>query len=129
MRRLAAICVLALVLAGCGGLKKGGLTPVGDDEATKEPSQAKSSVTVDMVSIQFQPETIRVKPGGSVTWVNRDKVAHTVTEGNELYNTFNSGEIAPGRRYSRTFQKERKIGYRCTIHPNMEGTIFVGDAR
>jgi len=23
------------------------------------------------------------------------------------------------------FDKQRKIGYRCTIHPNMEGTIFV----
>ena len=130
MRSLAAISLLlALVLAGCGGLKKGGLTPVGDDEATKAPSQAQGSANVTMVSIQYEPKTVRVKPGGSVTWVNRDKVAHTVTEGNELYNTFNSGNIAPGKRYSRTFQKSRKIGYRCTIHPNMEGTIFVGDAR
>ena len=129
MRRVSATCLLAaVVLAGCGGLKKGGLTPVGDDEATKAPP-AKETVTVNMVSIQFQPETIHVQDGGRVTWVNRDKVAHTVTEGNELYNTFNSGDIAPGKRYSRTFQKERKIGYRCTIHPNMEGTIFVGDAR
>jgi len=124
MRRLALICLLALVLAGCGGLKKGGLTPVGDDEATKPPP-AKDAVTVEMVSISYQPKTIHVQPGGRVTWVNGDKVAHTVTEGNELYNAFNSGDIAPGKRYSRSFSKERKIGYRCTIHPNMEGIVFV----
>ena len=129
MRRLAAISLLAVVLAGCGGLKKGGLTPVGDDEATKAPSQAKGSVTVDMKAISYKPETIRVRPGGRVTWVNRDKVAHTVTEGDDLYNKFNSGDIEPGKSYSRKFGKERKLGYRCTIHPNMEGIIFVGEAR
>jgi plastocyanin len=129
MRRLAAISLLlALALAGCGGLKKGGLTPVGDDEATKAPP-AKDAVTVDMVSIQYQPKTIHVSNGGRVTWVNRDKVAHTVTQGNELYNSFNSGEIQPRRRYEKVFNKSRKIGYRCTIHPNMEGTIFVGAGR
>jgi plastocyanin len=129
MRRLAAMALLAVVLAGCGGLKKGGLTPVGDDEATKAPSEARESATVTMVSINYKPETIRIRPGGTVTWVNRDKVAHTVTEGDELYNRFNSGDVGPGKSYSRKFTKERKIGYRCTIHPNMEGIIFVGEGR
>jgi plastocyanin len=129
VRRLGVTCLLAAaVLAGCGGLKKGGLTPVGNEEATKPPP-AKDEATVEMKAISFRPETIHVNPGGTVTWVNRDQVAHTVTEGDELYNSFNSGEVAPGKRYTRSFSKQRKIGYRCTIHPNMEGTIFVGDAR
>jgi plastocyanin len=126
MRKLAAICLLALALAGCGGLKKGGLTPVGDDEATKAPP-AKDAVTVNMVAIAYKPETIHVREGGRVTWVNKDKVAHTVTQGDELYNDFNSGNIDPGKTYERKFPKAGKIGYRCTIHPNMEGTIFVGN--
>jgi plastocyanin len=129
VRRLAAIgLLLALALAGCGGLKKGGLTPVGNEEATKPPP-AKDEVTVDMVAISFRPPTIHVANGGRVTWVNHDKVAHTVTVGDELYNSLNSGDIDPGKRYEKVFNGTRKIGYRCTIHPNMEGTIFVGDAR
>ncbi len=93
MRRLAllSLCCAAVILAGCGGLKKGGLTPVGNEEGTKEPAQAQSEATVDMADIQYSPGTIRVRPGGEVTWVNRDKVAHTVTNGDELYNEFNSG--------------------------------------
>ena len=127
MRRLAllSLCCAALLVAGCGGLKKGGLTPVGEVQGTQEPDQAKSKVTVDMADIKYSPETVRVSPGGEVTWVNRDKVAHTVTNGDELYNEFNSGPIEPGKTYRKVFNGERKIGYRCVIHPNMEGIVFV----
>jgi len=127
MRRLAllSLCSAALVLAGCGGLKKGGFTPVGEVQATQEPQEARSKVTVDMADIMYSPETVRVRPGGEVTWVNRDKVAHTVTNGDELYNEFSSGPIEPGKTYRKVFKGERKIGYRCVIHPNMEGIIFV----
>jgi plastocyanin len=126
MRRLALIgCVLAVVLAGCGGLKKGGLTPVGNEEATTAPKKARSAATVTMVSISYQPKTIHVRPGAKVTWVNRDKVSHTVTVGDELYNSLNSGPVEPGNTYTHVFHKETKIGYRCILHPNMEGTVFV----
>jgi plastocyanin len=126
MRRLAGLSLLcAVALAGCGGLKEGGLTPVGDQEAIKSPSKIQNAATVDMDEIAFSPGTIRLRPGGKVSWTNRDKVAHTVTVGNELYSSLNSGELEEGERYTRVFDKQRKIGYRCTIHPNMEGTIFV----
>jgi len=125
MRRLAVLSLCAVALAGCGGLKKGGLTPVGNEEATKSPSKVQNAARVDMDEIAFSPKTIRLRPGGKVTWTNRDKVVHTVTVGSELYNSLNSGELEQGERYTRVFNKQRKIGYRCTIHPNMEGTIFV----
>lgn len=126
MRRLAALFLLcAIALAGCGGLKKGGLTPVGEEEAAKSPSKVQNAARVAMDEIAFSPKTIRLRPGGKVTWANRDRVAHTVTVGNELYNSLNSGELEQGERYTRVFNKQRRIGYRCTIHPNMEGTIFV----
>ncbi|MDQ3587456.1 MAG: plastocyanin/azurin family copper-binding protein [Actinomycetota bacterium] len=126
MSRLAALSLLlAVLLAGCGGIEKGGLTSVGTEEPTTSPSEVRSFARVDMQEIAFSPKTLRIRPGGNVTWVNRDKVAHTVTVGNELYNSLDSGELEPGQRYNRVFNKRRKIGYRCTIHPNMEGTIFV----
>ena len=126
MRRAALLSLAcAVALGGCGGTKKGGLTPVGNDEATKAPADAQTDATVEMVRISYSPGTIRVRPGGKVTWINRDKVAHTVTVGDELYHEFDSGPIEPGKRYTRTFKSERKIGYLCTIHPNMEGTVFV----
>jgi plastocyanin len=34
-----------------------------------------------------------------------------------------SGEIQPGRRYTRTFVKPGEIDYRCTIHADMEGAL------
>jgi len=129
MRPLAIGCLVAgLALSGCGGLKKGGLTPVGNEEGTQPPAEAQDNARVEMVGIAFVPQTIRIRPGGNVTWTNKDKVPHTVTVGTELYNTLNSGEIEPGKRYTREFNgRPEKIGYRCTIHPNMQGTIFVKD--
>lgn len=126
MSRLAALSLLvAVVLAGCGGMKKGGLTPVGNEEATRGPSQVQNAARVEMDEIAFSPKAVRIRPGGKVTWLNRDLVPHTVTVGNELYNSLNSGELDEGERYTRVFNKQRKVGYRCTIHPNMEGAIFV----
>lgn len=114
----------ALVLGGCGD-KKSGYTALGDEEATRAPSTVRSSATIDMKGISFSPATVAVRPGATVTWVNRDKVAHTATEGTELYNDFDSGEVQAGQAYKKVFNTEQKIGYRCTIHPNMEGTVFV----
>ena len=126
MSRLAApSLLLAVALAGCGGMEKGGLTPVGDVEATKSPSKVQNAARVEMDEIAFSPKTVRIRPGGKVTWVNHDRVAHTVTVGNELYNSLNSGELDEGERYTRVFNKQRKVSYRCTIHPSMEGAIFV----
>jgi plastocyanin len=113
-----------LALAGCGSTKSG-YTAVGDEEATKSPSTVRSSATIEMKGISFSPPTVRLRPGATVTWVNRDKVEHTVTQGTNLYYEFDSGPVEPGRTYKKTFNTEQEIGYRCTIHPNMQGTLIV----
>lgn len=126
MRRRGLVAVAAaVVLAGCGA-QKSGYTAVGDEEATTRPG-VRNPTTIDMKGISFSPATVRVPAGATVTWVNRDKVAHTATQGTELYNDFNSGDVQPGRTYEKVLRRPQRIGYRCTIHPNMEGTIFVED--
>jgi len=117
--------LVAAALAGCGGLKKGGFTPVGAEEATKSPSEVQTNPRIAMKGNSFSPATVRARPGSTVTWVNRDRVAHNVTQGDELYNRFTSGEVEPGKTFRKTFNKEQRVGYRCTIHPNMQGTLFV----
>ncbi len=116
--------LVCLAVGGCGG-QKSGFTRIGNEEATTKPGRARSEATIDMRGISFSPATVRVRPGAQVTWRNRDKVAHDATQGTQLYNEFTSGEVQPGRTYKRRFHTEQKIGYRCTIHPNMEGAILV----
>ncbi len=81
----------------------------------------------------FSPNPINVKIGGSVTWTNKDNVAHTVTSGTgpsdpNKGKEFDSGLstlLAPGKTFSHTFKTAGEIPYFCQIHPTMVGKIAV----
>jgi plastocyanin len=61
--------------------------------------------------------------------MNNDNTAHTVTEGNPSGNTppngFDSGILAPGERFTHTFDTAGIIQYYCTLHPTMMGKVVV----
>jgi plastocyanin len=65
----------------------------------------------------FSPNPAIVPVGKKITWVNDDNVSHTVT-GNapEGPCAFDSGEIAPGKSFSRTFPEPVRCGYSCRLH-------------
>jgi plastocyanin len=80
------------------------------------------SVTVAIRGYAYQPQSLVVRVGTRVVWVNDDAVAHTVTSS---IGAFNSGSIAPGQSVSYTFTVPGTYQYMCTIHPGMRGTITV----
>ncbi len=67
--------------------------------------------------------------GTTVTWVNNDNTAHTVTEGNPSGNTppngYDSGILAPGEKFTHTLDTAETIQYYCTLHPTMMGEVIV----
>ena len=121
---IAAFCVVALALPGCGEEESGFASVPGGGERAFE-GQARSQVQIAMRDIEYRPRKVKLATGATVTWVNRDRVAHTVTNGNKVYNEFTSGKIGPGRTYRRTFRRPGELRYRCTIHANMEGVFLV----
>jgi plastocyanin len=65
-----------------------------------------------------------VSPGGQVTVDNGDSASHTVTAGDD---EFDSGEVPGGG--TTTFQAPDEAGtygFACEIHPDMTGTLTVG---
>ena len=56
--------------------------------------------TVLITDSAFNPAEIEVSRGTTVEWENQDSVIHTVTTQTGLWD---SGDIAPGATYSRTF--------------------------
>jgi plastocyanin len=54
--------------------------------------------------------------------VNNDTTTHTSTGSNGAWD---SGSIAPGASFSRTFPAAGSFTYHCTIHPGMVGTVTV----
>ncbi|KKS32334.1 MAG: Blue (Type 1) copper domain protein [Candidatus Collierbacteria bacterium GW2011_GWA1_42_60] len=70
----------------------------------------------------FVPETMTIKVGETVTWVNQESYLHDVVSDD---GTFVSPKMATGQRYSFTFTKEGTYTYICSIHPFMRATIIV----
>jgi plastocyanin len=77
---------------------------------------------VSIRDYSYQPGTLTVAAGTTVTWTNDGNVPHTVTS-NER--TFDSGDIAPGGTFSYTFNQPGSYPYHCSLHPSMQGQIEV----
>lgn len=70
----------------------------------------------------YAPKVLTVKPGTTVTWINEDRVVHTVTARDR---TFNSGNVRKGERWSYTFTEVGEYDYFCLPHPWMTGAVIV----
>jgi len=75
-----------------------------------------------MTTTAYSPNPIVMAVGGTATWKNNDSVAHTATASD---GTWDSGSLAPGASFSRTFPAAGTFQYKCTIHPGMVGTVTV----
>src|SRR5512140_3789797 len=117
--QLVAVMVFLVMLGGC---KKGGSsysTPTGPSN----PPPASSSPTAVLIqSFQFAPSPITVAKGSTITWTNKDAVAHTATADDGSWDT---GNIAPGASKSLTFANSGTFAYHCTVHPMMKSSVVV----
>ena len=86
---------------------------------------AQGGSAVSIVDFAFQPASLEVPVGTTVTWTNAGAAPHTVTADD---GAFDSGELAPGASFSQTFDTAGSFAYHCEIHPNMTGTIVVTEA-
>jgi plastocyanin len=73
-------------------------------------------------SFAFTPETITVTVNTTITWTNKDAVAHTVTSD---IGVFDSGTINANATYSHQFTVAGTYNYHCTIHPSMLAKVVV----
>jgi plastocyanin len=105
MRLLPLPLLLVAALAGCGG----------ESAASSKP------VTVDIASFKYKPETVTVRAGGKVTWVNQDKAGHTATFTGGL----DTDRLEKGERKALTFDKPGRYPYVCAFHAFMTGVVVV----
>jgi len=96
------VFILTLVGAGCN------LTP-------HQPK----TFSVEIKDMKFVPDIITIGKGDTIIWINKDMVAHNVTE--ESANTWSSGPIAAEGSWKMAVNN--KAGYFCSIHTVMKGKI------
>jgi plastocyanin len=83
---------------------------------------APPSVQVVVNDFMFQPMSLTVVAGTTVTWTNKDDEPHTVKSDTGL---FGSGAMDTNESFSFKFDKPGTYHFTCSIHPRMVGTIIV----
>ena len=87
---------------------------------------ADSQVTIvqpsDAMSLKYEPASLSVTAGSTVTWVNAGSTAITVTSPDGL---FDSETVAAGGSFSYTFDTPGTFRYFCVPYPYMKGVITV----
>ncbi|MBI0583046.1 MAG: cupredoxin domain-containing protein [Methanomassiliicoccus sp.] len=78
---------------------------------------------VDIRDFSFDPGTLTVANGTTVTWTNLDSFDHTVTFDNGPF--ISSELMSRGEMFNVTFDRSGTYNYHCSIHPSMTGTIVV----
>jgi plastocyanin len=82
------------------------------------------TLTVEIVDPwAFQPHSLEIPPGTTVTWINKTDMAHTVTGDDLAFD--DSGLIELGETFRQTFDEPGTYRYRCGPHPDMTGVIVV----
>jgi len=126
-----ALLVIALPLAGCtssgstGGTTAKETTAGTTAETTAAATTSGGAGVKNEISIEgnsFKPDSLTIKVGDTVTWINKDSYNHTVKA---KTGEFDSGNMANGAKFSFTFDKEGTYDYICSIHTFMTGKIVV----
>jgi plastocyanin len=132
---IVALVAVTVLVAGCsgggtgytaptGGTTSGGgsaaTTPAGGGTGGSGTAAAGDAVTIS--GFAFNPTTLDVKVGSTVTWTNQDSVSHTVTADD---GSFKSDPLPNGATFKHTFTKAGNVNYHCAIHTYMTATITV----
>jgi amicyanin len=86
------------------------------------PPALAADAQVKIANFTFDPPTLTVKAGTTVTWINADDIPHLVAEKD---GKFRSSALDTNDRFSQTFSTAGTVEYFCAIHPHMTGKIVV----
>jgi len=106
------VLVVLIVLNVC-------VAAFGDDAA----ATATNKKTIEIKDFMFNPTTITVKSGETVTWINRDDEPHTVVSVGKKFQK--SSALDTDQEFTVTVTEPGTYEYFCSVHPKMTGTIVV----
>ena len=78
---------------------------------------------IEIKDFAFNPQTITVKSGETITWINRDEEPHTVVSVGKQFKK--SSALDTDQAYTIVAGAPGTYSYFCSVHPKMTGTIIV----
>lgn len=89
-------------------------------QLTQPPQTKVETNTIIIKNLSFNPDSLTIKPGTKITWINEDLTSHNVKS-----DTFNSLDLNQQDKFEFTFKDKGSFDYICGIHPLMKGEIIV----
>ena len=96
-------------------------TLVGHAALAAPAHQATAKVVIE--GFKFDPPTLTVAAGTTVTWTNLDTAPHTATS--TTAGKFDTGNLEKDDSKAITLNEVGTFEYFCQVHPKMLGTIIV----
>ncbi len=115
--------LIVFVIYGCGTPEERGVKVPGPDSAntnviSTQPTGPELHV-IEIKDMKFQPESLSVKRGDTVMWINHDMVTHCVTE--QKTKAWTSSNIVANSSWTMVIKND--ADYFCAIHQVMKGKI------
>lgn len=79
--------------------------------------------TIVISQMKFQPDNLTINKGDTVVWINKDLVAHNVTE--QAENGIQSDTIKTNASWK--MAPDHSFKYICSIHPTMQAELTVNE--
>lgn len=81
-----------------------------------------ADIKADIKGMSFNPGTITIAVGDTITFTNQDGAPHTATAED---GSFTTATLRKGKSETLSFDKAGTYAFFCKIHPGMKGTIVV----
>jgi plastocyanin len=91
-----------------------------EKEAARKGAKKNQIVIKDF---HFTPQTLTVKSGEKITWINRDEEPHLVVSVEKQFKK--SPPLDTDQEFTVTAGAPGTYTYFCSVHPKMTGTIVV----
>ncbi len=98
------------------------LLACGGDAARDAGAVPSRTHTVEIRDMAFHPTELRVHPGDTIVWINRDFVPHTATSPDSAWT---SPPLAQGESWRMVVGGPGVGTYICAFHPVMEASLIV----
>jgi plastocyanin len=119
MRSAAALVLLLAFTASCKSNAPSTNPPIQSGSGSSIRIQGDAYQNGDAA---FSPLQLNTTVGTTVIWTNADSVTHASVSDSALWS---APTIAPNGTFSFTFTTAGSYPYKCTLHPQMTGTVIV----
>src|SRR5438034_10450894 len=92
-------------------------------EMKNDDNSSSKQNRIEIEDFAFNPQTITVKSGEKVTWINRDEEPHTIVSVGKQFKK--STALDTDQEFTITAGAPGTYSYFCSVHPKMTGTIVV----